>query len=89
METFANRTQIKNESKLFDMALKSCQYEYLIDGSVSPWCKFFDHQMLKTITYREDIKYNCKYGYKHEISKLMTCDLVNHLIKSLEKFVKE
>ncbi len=63
-----------------------CQYDYLIDGSESIWCKFFDENILQTLTYREDIKYNCKYGYKHDISRQMTCDLVKELIDSLVNF---
>lgn len=71
---------------LLEYALKMCQYEFLMDSTESIWCKFFDEKMLKTIAYRQDIKYNCKYGYRFEINKLMTCDLVNNLVESLENF---
>jgi len=72
---------------LLDTALKACQYEYLVDPTISSiWCKFFDTKMLKTIEFREDLKYNCKYGYKYELSRLMTCDLIGNLIENLNKF---
>jgi hypothetical protein len=70
----------------FEMVLKACQYQYLIDGTKSIWCKFFDEEMLKTLEYQEDIKYNCKYGYKHNISRDMACDLLKHLTTSLDQF---
>ena len=60
-----------------------CQYEYLIDGMKSIWCKFIDEEMLKLVEYREDLKYHCKYGYKFNISREMTCDLVSDLTKKL------
>ena len=63
-----------------------CQYEYLIDSTESVWCKFFDEKMLETISYREDISYNCKYGFRFDINKQMTCDLVADLVQSLESF---
>jgi hypothetical protein len=66
--------------------LKSCQYEYLMDGTNSVWCKFFDRQALKLIEYREDIKYHCKYGYKYNLSRDMTCDLIGNLIENLKLF---
>ena len=76
----------ENKVKLFDLALKICQYEYLIDGTESVWCKFLDNETLATLTYREDIKYHCKYGFKYNVSRLMTCDLVSDLIQTLEQF---
>ena len=63
-----------------------CQYEYLVDGENSIWCKFFDEDILKLVEYKEDIKYHCKYGYKYNISRLMTCDLVKNLLDSLKAF---
>lgn len=63
-----------------------CQYEYLIDKTDSVWCKFFDKETLQLLEYREDIKYHCKYGYKHDISRLMTCDLVKNLLQSLKTY---
>lgn len=72
---------------LFELAYKNCAFEYLIDGAEVPWCKFFDDQMLGVYAYREDIDYNCKYGRRSEISSLMTCDLVNDLVQSLESFI--
>lgn len=35
-----------------------CQYEYLIDGTDSVWCKFFDQDTLKRQEYQEDIEYD-------------------------------
>ena len=75
--------------KLFDLALKACQYEYLIDGTDSVWCKFFPASLLKLVEYREDLKYNCKYGYKYNISRDMTCDLVSDLLFSLAHLKSE
>ena len=66
-----------------------CQYEHLTDGKDSIWCRFFDSNILKTIEYREDIKYHCKYGYKYEISRLMACDLVNNLLITLKSIQTE
>ena len=43
--------------------------------------------MLKAIEFREDIKYNCKYAYKYEISRLMTCDLIGNLVENLKAFL--
>lgn len=63
-----------------------CQSDYLIDRTNSVWCKLFDENSLKTLEYREDIKYNCKYGYKHQISQDMTCDLVNNLLENLNLY---
>ncbi len=37
------------------MALKMCQYQYLIDGTDSVWCKYFDKETLKLLEYQEDI----------------------------------
>lgn len=72
--------------KAFDLALKSCQYEFLIEKKVSVWCKFFDLETIKVLQYRNDIEQNCKFGYKHDISRLMTCDLIIDLIDSLKEF---
>ena len=66
-----------------EYALKACQYEYLINGTNSVWCKYFDKDLLKLLEYREDLKYNCKYSYKYELSRLMTCDLVSDLLTRL------
>ncbi len=74
---------------MFDYALKMCQYEYLIDGAESVWCKFFDEKIMQVISYREDISYNCKYGYRHQISKQMTCDLISDIVQSLQSFKNE
>ncbi|CAF0730033.1 unnamed protein product [Brachionus calyciflorus] len=70
----------------FEMAFKMCQYEYLIDKTISIWCKFFDLETIKLLEYKDDLKNNCKYGYKYEISRLMTCDLVKNLLESLKTF---
>ncbi len=81
--------EFKNEKEIeyyFDMTLKLCQFEYLIDAQDSIWCKFFDKNTLELLEYKEDIKYNCKYGFKHEITQLMTCDLVKNMAQSLESF---
>ena len=72
------------KERLFDLALKACQYEYLVDGTDSIWCKFFPQSLLRLIEYREDLKYYCKYGYKYNISRDMTCDLVSDLVNSLK-----
>ena len=63
-----------------------CQYEFLMDSTNTIWCKFFDNDTLKLIEYREDIKYHCKYGYKYNLSREMTCDLVGNLIDNLKLF---
>jgi hypothetical protein len=63
-----------------------CQYEYLIDSTESVWCKFFDEKIMEVVSYSEDISYNCKYGYRHAISKRMTCDLIADLVQSLQSF---
>lgn len=67
----------------FNDILKTCQYEYLVDGKDSVWCRFFDNSTLKIKEYEEDIQYYCDYGYKHDISRLMTCDLVDDLVNRL------
>ena len=71
---------------LFDLSLTVCHNDYLIDRTDSVWCKLFDNQTFKILEYREDIKYNCKYGYKHKISQDMTCDLVSNLLQSLQEY---
>jgi len=63
--------------------LKACAFEYLVNKNTSIWCKFFDNKVLKLLGYREDLKLNCIYGNRHEINKLMTCDLVEYIIISL------
>ena len=73
------------EEKAMNYALKACQYEYLLNGTNSIWCKYFDKDLLKLLEYREDLKYNCKYSYKYELSRLMTCDLVSDLLKKLDE----
>ncbi len=60
-----------------------CQYEYLMDSTESIWCRFFGEEMFKTDTYRTDVEYQCKHGYKFEITSKMTCDLVANLVESL------
>jgi hypothetical protein len=70
------------------LSLKLCQYEFLIDGTNSVWCRFFDSDILKLLEYREDIKYHCKYGYRHEISRLMTCDLVGNMVDSFNTIAR-
>ena len=64
-----------------------CQYEYVIDGTDSVWCKFFDTEWLKLVEYREDIKNNCRYGKRHEMNTLKECDLVKNALDSLKGFV--
>ena len=66
-----------------------CQYEYLMDGTNSVWCRFFDTDTLKLVEYREDIKYHCKFGYKYNLSRLMTCDLVSNLNENLNGFFQK
>jgi hypothetical protein len=66
--------------------MKMCQYEYLIDGKNSVWCKFFDKSILQALEHREDIDYNCKYGYRYNISRDMTCDLIENLLDNLDDF---
>ena len=89
-QDFANKLGLnlsgKELNKVFELTLKMCQYEYLIEGKDSIWCKLFDKETLKIMEYKEDIRYNCKYGYKHEISKSMTCDLVINLLDNLKTF---
>ena len=68
--------------------MKSCQYEFLIEQKVSVWCKLFDLETIKLLQYRNDIEKNCKFGYKYDISRLMTCDLITDLIESLREFRK-
>ena len=72
--------------KTFSNVLKTCQYEYLINGKTSIWCRFFDRKALKTLEYQEDIKYNCKYSYKYNISRDMACDLLKNLSDSLTNY---
>lgn len=76
----------KFKESLFDAALTTCQYEFLIDSRRSIWCKFFDDEMIKFIEYGEDIKYNCKYGSRYDINIDMTCDLVRNLFDNLNEF---
>lgn len=71
---------------IFERTLSACQNEYLIDGTDSIWCKFFDPETIKLIEYREDIKFNCKFGYKYSINSFMACDLVKDLLENLLKF---
>lgn len=71
---------------VYQSALKMCEYEYLMDSTESIWCRFFDEDMLKTFTYRTDVDYQCKYGYRFNITTQMTCDLVSNLVESLENF---
>lgn len=63
--------------------MRMCEYEYLIDGSESIWCKFFSQSVLQLQEYREDMQSYCKFGFKHSISRLMTCDLVKDLVAYL------
>ncbi|RNA16061.1 multiple inositol polyphosphate phosphatase 1-like, partial [Brachionus plicatilis] len=72
----------------FDLALKACQYQFLIDKTVSVWCKFFDLETMKLLEYKEDIENNCKYGFKYDISRLMACDLIKDLMGSLKEYRK-
>ena len=65
-----------------------CQSEYLLDQTVSIWCKFFDLETIKLLEYKEDVKYNCKYGFKFDISQMMSCDLIKDLVESLKNFKK-
>lgn len=73
-------------SNAYEYALKMCQYEYIIDGTDSVWCKYFDTDMLKLSEYREDIKNNCRFGYRHNVTRMMTCDLVKNLLENLKVF---
>jgi hypothetical protein len=71
-------------ARLLNFVFMACKYEYLIDRNQSIWCKFLDNSMLKVLQYREDIRYNCKFGYKYNITKQMTCDLIENLLYSFE-----
>jgi hypothetical protein len=72
----------------FDYTLKMCQYEYVIDGTDSVWCKYFDARWLRLVEYREDIKNNCRYGKRRAMNTLKECDLVRNALDSLNEFVK-
>jgi hypothetical protein len=90
---FASRVGVsdKKGDKLedrFDFALKMCQYEYIIDGTDSVWCKFFDRHWLQLVEYREDIKNNCRYGKRHAMNTLKECDLVKNAADNLRGFVR-
>jgi hypothetical protein len=78
-----------SEAKILEFLLKTCQYEYLIDSTESVWCKFFDDSTLNILEYQEDISSYCQFGYKHDISRLMTCDLVDDLVVKLRMMQKK
>jgi hypothetical protein len=69
-----------------DAALEMCQLEYLINGGESIWCRFFDKETLLTFEYKQDIESNCKYGYRHDVTSAMTCDLFSSLLEKLNGF---
>lgn len=79
----------KELENAFDFTLKMCQYEYIIDGTDSIWCKYFDKEWLQLVEYREDIKNHCRYGKRHAITVLKECDLVQNALDSLNTFTRD
>jgi hypothetical protein len=59
--------------------VNACQQEYVINKTESPWCKLLDNDVFKQYEMLIDIVYHCKFGYKYEITKMMTCDLIKEL----------
>ncbi len=60
--------------------MNACQQKYITE---SPWCKLLDNDVFKQYEIYEDIIYHCKFGYKYEITKMMTCDLIKELKERL------
>lgn len=61
-----------------------CEYQYLLDGTESVWCRFFNESTLRLEEFRQDMQLNCLYGYRSNISSLMGCDLMNELLTFLK-----
>jgi hypothetical protein len=62
--------------------------EYIVDGTKSPWCKLIGNQTFREFERFDDINYHCRFGYKYEITRLMTCDLLKDLVGRLNDIQK-
>lgn len=78
-------TSYETKMKMYEQVYRICQYRHLLDSTTSIWCKLLDQDMLEVDEYLQDIKNNCKYGYKHEITQLATCDLMGNLVETFRQ----
>lgn len=84
---FSNNSNALIE-KTFNTVLRACEFEYLVSGNTSIWCKFFDTRMLKALELQDDIKYNCKYSQKRSLTREMVRALLAHLSASLSEYTE-